>query len=30
MEVVESSKNIEICIVHPDNKSEMLDEARID
>jgi 20S proteasome alpha/beta subunit len=30
MEVVESSKNIEICVLHPDNRSEMLDDATID
>jgi hypothetical protein len=30
MEVVESSKNIEICIMHPDNKSELLDDDRIE
>lgn len=30
MEVVESAKNIEICVVHPDNRSEMLEEAVVD
>jgi hypothetical protein len=30
MEVVESSKNIEICIMHADNKSEMLEEDAVD
>lgn len=27
---MESSKNIEICILHPDNISEMLDDAAVD
>lgn len=30
MEVVESSKNIEICVVYPDNKSEMLEDSAVD
>ena len=30
MEVVESSKNIEICIVHPNSKSEMLEESEVE
>jgi 20S proteasome alpha/beta subunit len=30
LEVVESAKNIEICVVYPGNKSEMLDEENID
>jgi len=29
MEVVESEKNIELCIVKPGNVSEMVSEARI-
>jgi hypothetical protein len=30
MEVVESSKNIEVSIMHPDNTSELLDDATVD
>lgn len=30
MEVVESSKNIEICVSHADRKVETLDDAEID
>ena len=30
MEVVESAKNIEICVMYPGNKSEMLDDETID
>ena len=30
LEVVESSKNIEICVAYPGNKSEMLEDETID
>ena len=30
MEVVESSKNIEICVMTGNKKSELLDDARIE
>ena len=30
MEVVESSKNIEICVMHPDSRWELLDDSEID
>lgn len=30
MEVVESAKNIEICVCYPDNRSEMLEDDLVD
>ena len=30
MEVVESAKNLEVCVMYPNNKHEILDEGVVD